>query len=202
MQYKYVKWSSELGTDICQDIVQFGTLFRDIYKVTNIPKLRSFQYRLLQRGIVTNIHLAAWNIVDSELCSFCQNERESILHLMCECPVVKEFWQQIVIFMRKDYGITDIEITQVKIITNQIAKNRLACLRCLMVKQYIYRQKCQRNNLSIHGFVQEVNKIRGIEKYIAIKNERITVHEKKWCLSTVNVDSSTGNFITDYVSNM
>ena len=61
LQSKYLGWRKELGSanceDLGQDMAQFGQLHMDLYKVTNVAKLRSFQYRLLQRGLVTNVHL-------------------------------------------------------------------------------------------------------------------------------------------------
>ena len=32
------------------------------------------------------------NKIDNDLCSYCQKETESILHLLFGCDVVKEFW--------------------------------------------------------------------------------------------------------------
>ena len=44
---KYIKWVQELGSGFCEDVFKFGELHQDIYKVTNVAKYRSFQYRLL-----------------------------------------------------------------------------------------------------------------------------------------------------------
>ena len=47
---KWSKWNQEIGDDFCEDVCVFNTLHLDTYKVTNIAKYRSFQYRILQRG--------------------------------------------------------------------------------------------------------------------------------------------------------
>ena len=54
-EIKLRKWEIELQMEIDTDT--FLVCFKDLYKVSNVPKYRSFQYRLLQRAIVTNIHL-------------------------------------------------------------------------------------------------------------------------------------------------
>ena len=74
-----------MGSDFCDSICDYGKLHLDVYVVTNITKFRSFQYRLLQRGLVTNLQLAKWGIVSSELCSFCHQSVETLVHLFCDC---------------------------------------------------------------------------------------------------------------------
>ena len=44
---KYIKWRSQLGEDYDESLYEFGRNHLNIYKLTNIPKCRSFQYRLL-----------------------------------------------------------------------------------------------------------------------------------------------------------
>ena len=34
-------------------------------------------------------------LVDSPICSFCQDAEETLVHLFCECPVSKYFWNEI-----------------------------------------------------------------------------------------------------------
>ena len=68
MVSKRRKWEEELNTSITQE--QFEESFGDIYKLTNITKYRSFQYRLLTRAITMNIHLHKWGMLDSPNCSW------------------------------------------------------------------------------------------------------------------------------------
>ena len=78
---KYLKWREDLGSEFQDSLVEFGQRHKDIYRVTNIAKYRSFQYRLLQRAIVTNIQLFKWKVISSKDCSFCGIYEETILHL-------------------------------------------------------------------------------------------------------------------------
>ena len=73
---KYMKWGQELGQEIMESIWEYGKIHSELYKLMNVTKYRDFQYRLLQRGLVTNIQLYKWGIKPSELCSFCGQERE------------------------------------------------------------------------------------------------------------------------------
>ena len=101
---KYMKWSNELGEHICDGLYEFGKEHVSIYSLTNVPKYRSFQYRLMQRGIVTNIHLYKWGIKPSENCSLCSKEKETLTHLFFHCQVSQELWSRILEYLEDRYG--------------------------------------------------------------------------------------------------
>ncbi len=45
----------------------------------------------MHRTLVTNEKLYKWKLKDKELCSFCQEEIETIEHIFLECEVTKHF---------------------------------------------------------------------------------------------------------------
>ena len=92
---KYLKWRQDIGPDFDMGLVDFGSLHKDIYKLTNVPKYRSFHYRLLQRGLVTNIQLEKWGLKPSELCTFCGKEKETLTHMFYQCEIVSDLWRQV-----------------------------------------------------------------------------------------------------------
>jgi len=51
-------------------------------------KLRSFQIKLNFRAIVTNIALHSFGLKDSENCSFCKANPETLMHVFCDYPIV------------------------------------------------------------------------------------------------------------------
>ena len=57
--------------------------------------LKMFQYKLLHRTIPTNTFLHKCKLVETELCAFCGETRETILHLFCDCNIVKNIWLKI-----------------------------------------------------------------------------------------------------------
>jgi hypothetical protein len=46
--------------------------------------LKMFQYKLLHRTIPTNTFLYKCRLVETELCAFCGETREIIMHLFCD----------------------------------------------------------------------------------------------------------------------
>ena len=57
--------------------------------------LKMFQYKLLHRTIPTNAFLYKCRLVETELCAFCGETRETLLHLFCDCNIVKNIWLKI-----------------------------------------------------------------------------------------------------------
>jgi hypothetical protein len=51
--------------------------------------LNRFQYKLLHRTIHTKTFLYTCRLVETDLCVFCGETRETIMHLFCDCNIVK-----------------------------------------------------------------------------------------------------------------
>ena len=162
---------------------EFIECHRNIYKITNVPKYRSFQYRILQRSLVTNVQLYKWDISTNELCYFCENEKETVLHLLFSCPEVQKMWREFIQLIRDRHGEIEIIISPASVLLNTITENtkyRVVNFMCLIVKQYIYSQRCLKSNLNIFGLKRHISKIENLEKYIAIKNQKSCIHSRKW----------------------
>ena len=59
-------------------------------------------------------------------------------------------------------------------------KNHVVNFLCLIVKQYIYRQRCLDKKLSWFECKGIISQVENIEKYIAIKNGKLNIHNRKW----------------------
>ena len=211
LHYKFIKWKQDLGDQACDfTLTDFRQEFRNIYKITNVPKYRSFQYKLLQRGIITNVQLEKWNILPSSLCSFCRKEEETVIHLFCTCPVVIEFWKQVYDLIQSSYcsNVVNFNTSVGDIVFNTIIlpKNHIGNFVCLVAKQYIYASRCLGNQLMFPGFKSKIKLLENIEKYIAVKNNRLSTHSKKWAKITVSDESrnfiSVENYVEMYMSNL
>ena len=201
VHYKYIKWKQDIGENFCDGILDFGELHRDIYRITNVPKYRSFQYRLLQRGLVTNIQLTEWKMIESDLCSYCCKHRETVVHLFVECEVVMTIWEKLMDYVQEIYGTQKYELNPKAIITNYIIepKQHIVNFWCLITKQYIYRQRCLKKHLNFSSLKVQIENIRTIEKYIAIKNGKMAIHKKKWELCGHEYRGTTNADINEYI---
>ena len=200
---KYLKWTNEIGDTFCEDVVKFGQLHKDIYKVTNVPKYRSFQYRLLQRALVTNINLFTWGMIPNDLCTFCSDSRETITHLLWDCIVIKQLWKDVIDYICTRFHPKKLKVDVIAILQNSLVPrtDHVINFICLITKQYIYRQKCMKKPISMYELKANIARIESIEKYIAIKNGRLQQHNRKW--SSADMESHNLNhFVLEYVQTM
>ena len=147
LRKKCLPWENELNAEI--DYATFSNCFKDIYKVTNVPKLRSFQFRLLHRGVITNVHTYHWKKITSDKCTFCHKHRESYLHLFVYCEYVQKhsntLWKNCDSFMSSQITNVDICFDTNTVITNRIVTTNpyyYKILICLTTNQYIYQKRC------------------------------------------------------------
>ena len=73
------------------EAIDWSTIYENNYYATNETKLRLFQIILNLRSIVTNVQQHVLDIASDHLCTFCREERETVLHLFCGCKIVDAF---------------------------------------------------------------------------------------------------------------
>ena len=73
-----LKWCEIL--QIPSDFIDWKKIYENNYFSTVETKLRSFQIRLNLRSLVMNVQLAGFGSIDSELCSFCLEKPQTIMH--------------------------------------------------------------------------------------------------------------------------
>ena len=170
------KWRNEINS--CRTLEK---ALRSIYIITNIPKLRSFQYRTLYKSLVLNMHLFRWGITSHNKCTFCDSEKETMKHLLFSCEKVRVLWTQMVNFL-KTYTEEKIRINYENVILNNIVEKKtdIANFVCLIVKHYIYTTRCKKVSLNFVSCKQYVWTIENYEKYIAIKSNKFEKHQNKW----------------------
>ena len=72
----------------------------------------------------------------------------------------------------------------------------------LVAKQYIYRQRCLKKSLVFQEWLGLIKRLEAIEKYIAVKNEKIKTHIKKWAGSHEVIDQDVNQYCQDYLTNL
>ena len=85
---------------------------------------------------------------------------------------------------------------------NTITKGRHNVVNfiCLLLKQYIYKQRCQEKNLNFSAFQAHVKNIENTEKYIAIKHGKLDKHVRKWSKNQESGrDTDDSNNLEEYI---
>ena len=197
---RIVKWIDEFEDDFSEDELKIA--FSNITRVTNCIKYRDFQYRLLNRAIITNIHLVHWKMRANNLCTFCNMYKESYAHLFVKCSEIQPIWkaaEQIVTLYTNKPCVWNVR----NIICNTVTTpaSSIGNLICVICKQYIYRQRCTMKPLNIIDLKTLIQSIQNIEKYNAIKHGRLSTHEKKWCRDYPNNSINSIHSVEDYIEN-
>ena len=75
------------------DVDYYRKFFTRIYRITDIVKLRNFQYRLMLNKIFTNDILCKWNITATSVCDMCDSgDVQGIHHLLMTCDYAQKVW--------------------------------------------------------------------------------------------------------------
>ena len=179
---KIVRWEKLLNQQISQE--ELITAAQNIYCATNVPKYRSFQLRLLNQAIITNVHLFRWGKKQCNSCSFCEIEPETIKHLFSECVYVQSLWCDTVQWLKRTFLLEDSEIKfdNVKEFLFNPKGDRCHLIQFINVvfKQYVYKQRCLKKRLSVNELCNTITNIEKTERYIACKSDRLIHHLRKW----------------------
>ena len=87
-----LKWSENLQLPISEE--DMSEYYSINFQCTVETKLRSFQFKILQRILTTNKFLNICKI-NEDLCYFCNVEIETLEHLFWLCPVINNFWKEV-----------------------------------------------------------------------------------------------------------
>ena len=123
------------------DAIQVRNIFNANFSVNYITKYRDFQYRLLQNAIHANDRLYHWKIVNSQKCDYCENPKQNVQHLLYDCKVAQNIWQELYKFIKECMIVEagTIEINYHNVFINRIHPKygHIVNLICLIIKQSI-----------------------------------------------------------------
>ena len=140
------KWINEIGVIQIDEWKKINKKLNYIKEV----KLRDFQFKINNCILVTNSFLFKIKKKDTNRCSYCNQEAESITHLLFYCGKVVEFWKNFKTWLARTANIN----LQVEIKNILFSSHSQALLSYLITvaKYYIYKSKFHMKMLSIKGF--------------------------------------------------
>ena len=93
---KTIKYEKPTGISrwekILNQVTDWKMYFNYLCNLTNNIKLRWFQFRILHNILTTNRSISKYDPTQSDMCSFCNIQSESILHLLWECNISQSFF--------------------------------------------------------------------------------------------------------------
>ena len=178
-KHKYCNtWEEKLNIEI-----KWNTVFENIHGIKEL-KLKWFQIRLVTRILGTNISLYNMNIRQDNLCTFCNNYRESIQHIFTECIHVNVFWN-VLLTMLKNLNCINRSFVfndELKLFgTSATQKMSYVCSYVFLVARfYVYKSRCEAKKPNILSFLRYLTEKYYVIRFIAIKNLKIESFEQEW----------------------
>lgn len=148
---------------------------------TDEVKLWNTQYKILRYILPTNYILKKMGLLETELCTFCDYDVETIEHLFIGCHKTKQLWQHVLAWLndiiQEHIVLTDSDIILGFGDANSVWLDNIL----LLVKQYIYSSRCKgMKQINIEGLVQIIKYSFRAEAYNAEKNNNTVRFIQKW----------------------
>jgi len=86
------KWLTDCQIT-CFNSINWKVVYKLPFSYTKIPKLIIFELKLLHRRLATNDFLNKIGMRPDVLCTFCRDEKESLIHLFWSCRETNLFWK-------------------------------------------------------------------------------------------------------------
>ena len=150
------------------------------FNTTLDSKLREFQYKILNI-VFTNDKLFRLGLSQSPNCTFCNEEPESLEHLLLRCKVSSELWKEVLSWL-KDNNIVIESFTEISLFLGFFEETEDFSIInhvLLLGKYYIYVRQCHGSLPSLRGFITRIRCIYNIELHIARERDKLAIHFKK-----------------------
>ena len=156
------------------------------YLVMHSTYMRSFQHKILNNIVYLNKKLHIFGIKSSPLCSFCNLYDKTPFHIFYECDRVKLLWSELVQYFQNTLilptstpqtailGILDFVSNNSFFENNKILINHIL----LIFKLYVYKSR-EKKCININNLMTEIQKVKRIEKAIALNNSMKTIALRK-----------------------
>ena len=172
------RWCTKIGAENMIELEEYRACFSYVYYITNIVKLRNFQYRLLLDKIFTNKELYEWGVVESPHCTFCQLHQEDVTHLLWDCHYAQSIWTKFFKWAYEKGNI--ITCSKVDILFNNAEISQGFLMIVLLIKYYIYSQRCKKEKPRWSEVEHVIRYHYNMEKYNAKCNNNYEKHVRKW----------------------
>lgn len=175
---------NKFGTEIIAPKIKH--LFEDIevdwsqvyHQALHVPpdvKTREFQYKFINDNLVNNYWLHKWKISDTNKCTFCNKETETLNHLFWQCEKVQFLWKKINDFTALKCNR---RLSKQDIFLGMSDSTMWAIALC--AKRYIYWARLNNESLSMNAFVKRLLTLIKMEEYISKQNGNLEKFVEKW----------------------
>ena len=156
------------------------------FKCTSDTSIHWLQFRIIHRILATNSLLFKIGITESELCTFCNTDKETIEHLFYDCYITKQFITEVCEWLSDNLNynlVIDRKTMLFGKIPNKSIPTKIFNWFILQCKKFIYSSRMNSKVLNIVYFKNFLANEFHIQKYLLLnlcKYEEYEVHWKIW----------------------
>jgi len=173
------KWNTILGDNLDSDM--WTAFYKSTFSATVENKLRSFQYQILKRSLVTNKFLNICKIRDDDRCYYCDNSSETIEHLLYDCERVQNFWISLCNIIQEVFNIRPYIVRRnVLLGSHNTGYDSLLNFIFVTCKRYIYVTRCLKRKLDVIAYMRILKDYYNIERYLSNLKGTTRLWKKKW----------------------
>ena len=135
------------------------------FRNTLDSKLREFHYKILNTIVFTNDKLFRFVLSHSPNCTFCNEEPESLEHLLLRCKVSSEFWKEVPSWLKENNIVIE-SFTEIGLLLGFFEETEDFFIMnhvLFLVKNRSYVRKCLGSLPSLRGFITGISIIYNIE---------------------------------------
>ena len=149
------------------------------FKVSVDTQTRAFQFKLLHRILYTNYDLTKRNIDVSPLCTFCNEQNETIEHVFYSCRFTETFWNEFYNCFKQALVLSQ-KPSLKDVIFGNTSYSMIYNHLLLIAKRHIYSTKMKKDKPYFPLFKLWVKSNYHLEYEIANKKDKLEVHCGKW----------------------
>ena len=165
------KWIRDIGCFDDQSFVK-------VCKATNSSRIKMFHYKLVNRIITTNKYLKIIKVKDSDNCTFCGEETETLAHMYWHCSRVQSYIQSVKrVIARQWQSDLHINIKQWFFLTEL---SDIEALIITLAKMVIHEARMKETQPTATHFHNKLQWEEEIERNAARLANKQDTFEKKW----------------------
>ena len=172
------KWSIEMNIEIDN----WEQVYQIPHLCTKSSKYISFQYKILNRILSTNNYLMKCKLKETSLCTFCNETKETIIHLFWDCSQIRSLWLEFADFIYSTCNLR-LNVSARNIILGCETESALVNLLIILIKYYIYSSRLNGSIPNMNGIKNMIRNSYKTERLSAIFYKTPAVVEKidsKW----------------------
>ena len=127
--------------DLCTDAINWKNLYYLPFSLTIDSHYKWFQYRINMRLLATNSFLSKIGVSNTDRCNYCSIEKETILHLFCDCTKIEPLWNSFENFINLGFD-DDFHLNKhIKLfgMTHKVSLNKGINKLLIWFRYFIYR---------------------------------------------------------------